>query len=170
MAKFGLMLKEADGYCFNTFPYYEGEEPPAEAIPEGVRFVWITDEHPQWEQAYRICVDDDTEGESPWAEYRTLSTNCGPKYDFATGTFTFPKIEKTETLLEECRRIRDEQLDASDYFMLLDDVPEDMMNQVIAWRDELRAMPEKVISGEWTHSRDIVFSPVPVFLHDHEVA
>jgi hypothetical protein len=170
MAKFGLMLKEADGYCFNTFPYYEGEEPPAEAIPEGVRFVWITDEHPQWEQAYRICVDDDTEGESPWAEYKTLSTNDGPKYDFATGTFTFSKIEKTETLLEECRRIRDEQLDASDYFMLLDDVPEDMMNQVIAWRDELRAMPEKVISGEWTHSRDIVFSPVPVFLHDHEVA
>lgn len=167
MAKFGLMLKEADGYCFNTFPYYEGEEPPAEAIPEGVRFVWITDEHPQWEQAYRICVDDDTEGESPWAEYMGPSTNGGPKYDFATGTFTFPKINRTETLLEECRRIRDEQLDASDYFMLLDDVPETMMNAVIAWRQELREMPGKVESGEWTHSRDIIFSTPPTGLFNH---
>ena len=166
MAKFGLMLQEANGYCFNTYPYYENEEPPAEAIPEGVRFVWITDEHPQWEQAYRIFVDDDTEGESPWAEYVLPSSNGGPQYDFALGTFTFPRFERP-SLLDECRAIRDEQLDASDYFMLLDDVPEDMMNQVIAWRDELRAMPEKVISGEWTHSRDIVYSPTPIFLHDH---
>lgn len=167
MAKFGLMLKEADGYCFNAYPYYENEEPPAEAIPEGVRFVWITDEHPQWEQAYRIFVDDDTEGESPWAEYYGPSTNGGPQYDFTLGTFTFPKIDRGETLLEEARRIRDEQLDASDYFMLLDDVPDSIMNAVIAWRQELRDMPNKVISGEWTHSRDLVFSAPPSGLFNH---
>jgi len=169
MAKFGLMLQEANGYCFNSWAYKENEEPPAEAVPEGVRFVWITDEHPQWEQAYRIIVDDDTEGESPWAEYVPPSTTNGPKYDFATGTFTFPKFERP-SLLDQCRAMRDEQLDASDYFMLLDDVPEDMMNQVIAWREELREMPNKVISGEWTHPRDLVYSPVPVFLHDHDRA
>ena len=167
MAKFGLMLQEANGYCFNSWAYKENEEPPASAVPDGVRFVWITDEHPQWEQAYRIFVDDDTEGESPWAEYQGPKTVGGPQYDFTLGTFTFPKIDVEEDLLTECRRIRDEQLDASDYFMLLDDVPEDMMNQVIAWRAELRELPNKVLSGEWTHKREIVYSPVPVFLHDH---
>lgn len=168
MAKFGLMIKESDGYLFNSWAYKENEEPPASAIPEGVRFVWITDEHPQWEQAYAILVDDTTEGESPWADFQPASFNGGPKYDFDLGTFTFPRIDWQEDLLTECRRIRDEQLDESDYFMLLDDVPDSIMNAVIAWRAELREMPNKVISGEWTHRRDIIYPPVPMGLHDFE--
>ena len=35
MAKFGLMIKESDGYLFNSWGYRENEEPPASAVPDG---------------------------------------------------------------------------------------------------------------------------------------
>ena len=68
--------------------------------------------------------------------------------------------------MTKVRRIRDEQLDASDYFMLLDDLPESMETAVTAWRAELRDMPNKVTSGEWTDERDIIFSAPPEGLFD----
>jgi len=171
MARFGLVLYRTGdnrGRACDTWAYREGEEPPAEALPQGTEFVWIEDTHPQYDLAYRICVDDDTVGYSTYAKYNGLGLN-GPRWNFDTQEFdVFPEYVDPEDLITKVRRIRDEQLDASDYFMLLDDLPESMETAVTAFRSELRDMPTKVTSGEWTDERDIIFSAPPLGLHDFD--
>ena len=169
MAKFGLVLfRTGDnrGKACDTWTYAENEQPPAEALPAGTEFVWIEDTHPQYDMAYKICVDDDTVGFSTYSQYMSLGLG-GPVWNFDTEQFdSFPVYVDPEDLMTKVRRVRDEQLDASDHFMLLDDLPEPVGAAVTAWRAELRDMPAKVTSGEWTEERDIIFSAPPEGLHD----
>jgi hypothetical protein len=83
----------------------------------------------------------------------------GVLYNADTGTFSFHKMDLSINV-EAVKNFRNELLRQSDMYMLIPDLPQDIKQELLAYRQALRDSTNK-INVEWKTVRDIQWPEFP---------
>ena len=155
MKKYGILINSQNGIPVVDTGFQELEIPPDSVIPSNTEVVIFTDSTPNFDLLYAFFFGD---SDKLTVEYK-LATQGGVIYDTVNKTFSFHKQDYTIDL-DQLKLARNDLLAATDKYMRVPDLPQDILDQVLAYRTALRDITSKV-GTEWLTIFDVQWPEFP---------
>lgn len=155
MAQYGILVDSVTGIPVYDAGLTESQFPPESAMPAGVDLVIFTESTPQFELLHAFFFGDPNRLTS---DYK-LNIHGGVVYDKAANTFSFHKKDLTINI-NQLKSVRNELLKATDKYMFIPDLPQDIKTDILAYRQALRDAPNKV-NNEWRTVYDVQWPEFP---------
>lgn len=155
MKQYGILINSQTGNPVYNTGFQEAEIPPENILPPGTEIVLLSENTPDFELLYALFFTDPgriaTEYKQP--------ADGGVVYNTSTKTFTFYK-QDFSIKLEDVKTVRNQLLLSSDKYMLLPDLPQDIVAELLTYRTALRNITSKV-GTEWKTVFDVQWPELP---------
>lgn len=155
MAQYGILVDTVTGIPVHDAGLEEINFPPESALAPGVDLVTFTESTPNFNLLRAFFFGDP---DRLTADYK-LSTNGGVVYNKVDNTFTFHK-QDISIDLDKLKNFRNQLLKATDKYMLIPDLPQNIKTELLAYRQALRDSPAKV-NREWKTVYDVQWPEFP---------
>lgn len=133
------MFYKDTGECRDGVIYDETLTPPAHVVPSDCSLVHFDETHPDYALMVALFVGPDLDGIS--LDYAGVPPKTVVKYDFTTTKFVFTKPVRFTTL-EMVRMQRNAELSNCDHLLSLPDLPEELKQKTLEYRQKLRDITE----------------------------
>jgi len=130
MTQYALFFNTQTNKPHSAVIYRDEQIPPQEVWPPNTDLFVFDETTPNFNKLYGIFVDDK---EKVYLDYDAFNTVRDP----VTGEFTFPLMEKMSNI-EQIRWERNKKMEESDAFIYAPDLPESIMQELLAYRQALR--------------------------------
>lgn len=155
MELYGILVLNDTGVPVFNYGYTEEEFPPTSVINPTTTLVTFSKDTENFDIIYALVFADP---DRIAVDYK-LPNNGGIIYNFNTGSFELHK-EDWSIKLDELTHVRNQLLSNTDKYMLIPDLPDDIRNELIVYRQTLRDATSKV-GNEWNTIHDIEWPEFP---------
>lgn len=155
MALYGILVFNNTGIPVFNYGYTEEDFPSSSVIDPNTTLVTFSEDTENFDIIYaRLFVDPDR-----LAVNYKLPCDGGIIYNFSTDSFELHK-EDWSIQLDEFTNTRNQMLASTDKYMLIPDLPNDIQDELVVYRQKLRDITSK-LGNEWNTIHDIDWPEFP---------
>lgn len=158
MSTYGLIVDRSTGIPVYNYGFKEVDFPTV--IPDGCELVTFGEKTSNFALLYALAFEDPDQIASDYL----LPAVGGIVYNFKTKAFSLHKQDFSINL-DQLRAVRNSMLAQTDKYMMIPDLPDNIKQKVLAYRQALRAAPAKV-GKEWKTIHDVAWPEFPQELID----
>jgi hypothetical protein len=155
MEQYGFLVDSDTGVPIDNIGFKESEFPST--IPSHTMLVKFNQSTPDFEKIYAMFFGDPNR----LTVDLLLPHEGGVVYNKSNNTFTFTEIDWSINI-EEFKKVRNNMITSTDKYMLLPDLPQNLKDEIVSYRQQLRDITKKV-GTEWKTVHDINWPTPPSF-------